>query len=152
MEVALKPGSFRWFFFCWYNSNYLLRDSFNQINVSLQFKIQFFQCLFSLFDRLCNEPSIISQCNYYINHQVNTLIIKWLHDVEAFQTTQNYDLSVFCAVTSSCSLGYDFLVFRVIFRVSLTLFPFPFSQFLSPEYVGRNTNLSLVAAFVCVTG
>lgn len=49
------------------------------MNLSLKFKKHFFQCLFALFDRLCNEPSIISQGNYYINHQVNTLIIKSLH-------------------------------------------------------------------------
>lgn len=88
-------------FFCWYNSNYLLPDSFNQMN----FKICFFQCLFTLFDRLCNKTSIISQCNYYIHHQVNILIIKWLHGVEAFQTTQKCDFPVFCAATSSHSLG-----------------------------------------------
>lgn len=101
MEVALNLESFWRLFFCWCNSNYLLPNSFNQMN----FKTHFFQCLFTLFDRLCNKTSIVSQSNYYIHHQVNILIIKSLHSVEAFQTAQKYDLSVFCAATSSHSLG-----------------------------------------------
>lgn len=88
MEVDLNPKSFRELFFSCINLVICyLTPTFKQN--PLEFNLHFSQCLFALPNK-CNKPYNIWQCNYCINHQLNTLIIKWLHDKEAFQTTQSW--------------------------------------------------------------